>query len=160
MIHGLCNAGSIEEALKLFNEMLCHIMVFTSSLARDPERFIWALSIAQACLENLVYLSDVLRNSVILRRHSKPFIPTKLFFPCFNNHMPEVMINVGQRVKKGEEIKGPSGERIYDFHDKIREKYEFVVQKSGVYQFRFTNKSPYHKTIDFDIYVGHFIDFE
>ncbi|KAK1556682.1 hypothetical protein Q3G72_010081 [Acer saccharum] len=22
-IHGLCNAGSIEEALKLFNEMLC-----------------------------------------------------------------------------------------------------------------------------------------
>ncbi|TXG55557.1 hypothetical protein EZV62_020813 [Acer yangbiense] len=57
-------------------------------------------------------------------------------------------------------IKGPSGEQIHDFRDKVSEKYEFVVKKKGVYQFCFTNKSPYHETIDFDIYVGHFIHYD
>ncbi|KAK1567692.1 hypothetical protein Q3G72_015260 [Acer saccharum] len=42
----------------------------------------------------------------------------------------------------------------------VSEKYEFVVKKKGVYQFCFTNKSPYHETIDFDIYVGHFIHYD
>ncbi|GMI69166.1 p24 subfamily beta 2 [Hibiscus trionum] len=53
-------------------------------------------------------------------------------------------------------IKGPSGDQIHDFRNKISEKYEFVVHKKGVYKFCFTNKSPYHETIDFDIQVGHF----
>ncbi|KAK1566621.1 hypothetical protein Q3G72_002123 [Acer saccharum] len=57
-------------------------------------------------------------------------------------------------------IKGPSGEQIHDFRDKVSEKYEFVVKEKGVYQFCFTNKSPYHETIDFDIYVGHFIQYD
>ncbi|KAI9178282.1 hypothetical protein LWI28_024723 [Acer negundo] len=57
-------------------------------------------------------------------------------------------------------IKGPSDEQIHDFRDKVSEKYEFVVRKKGVYQFCFTNKSPYHETIDFDIYVGHFIQYD
>ncbi|TXG55566.1 hypothetical protein EZV62_020822 [Acer yangbiense] len=56
--------------------------------------------------------------------------------------------------------KGPSGEQIHDFRDKASEKYEFVVRKKGVYHFCFTNKSPYHETIDFDIYVGHFIQYD
>ncbi|KAI9200206.1 hypothetical protein LWI28_004182 [Acer negundo] len=57
-------------------------------------------------------------------------------------------------------MKGPSGEQIHDFCDKVSEKYEFVVRKKGVYQFCFTNMSPYHETIDFDIYVGHFIHYD
>ncbi|KAJ4730245.1 Transmembrane emp24 domain-containing protein [Melia azedarach] len=57
-------------------------------------------------------------------------------------------------------IKGPTGEQIHDFHDKISEKYEFVVHKKGVHNFCFTNKSPYHETIDFDVYVGHFAYYE
>ncbi|KAL1812979.1 hypothetical protein ACET3Z_023044 [Daucus carota] len=53
-------------------------------------------------------------------------------------------------------IKGPSGDQIHDFRDKTSEKYEFAAQKRGVYRFCFTNKSPYHETIDFDVHVGHF----
>ncbi|GMN27579.1 hypothetical protein TIFTF001_001716 [Ficus carica] len=53
-------------------------------------------------------------------------------------------------------IKGPSNEQIHDIRDKTSEKYEFVVQHKGIYRFCFTNKSPYHETIDFDVHVGHF----
>ncbi|KAG5551412.1 hypothetical protein RHGRI_009735 [Rhododendron griersonianum] len=53
-------------------------------------------------------------------------------------------------------INGPSGEHLYDVHDKISEKYEFMVRNSGIHRFCFNNKSPYHETIDFDIHVGHF----
>ncbi|XP_058211234.1 transmembrane emp24 domain-containing protein p24beta2-like isoform X2 [Rhododendron vialii] len=53
-------------------------------------------------------------------------------------------------------INGPSGEQLHDVHDKISEKYEFVVRNSGIHHFCFNNKSPYHETIDFDIHVGHF----
>lgn len=54
------------------------------------------------------------------------------------------------------EIKGPSGEVVYNVHDKTSEKHEFHAQKKGLYHFCFTNKSPYHETIDFDVHVGHF----
>ncbi|KAL4298470.1 hypothetical protein HN51_049147 [Arachis hypogaea] len=57
-------------------------------------------------------------------------------------------------------IKGPSGEQIHDYRDKISEKFEFVAHKSGVHKFCFNNKSPYHETIDFDVHVGHFSYFE
>ncbi|KAK1389168.1 Transmembrane emp24 domain-containing protein p24beta2 [Heracleum sosnowskyi] len=53
-------------------------------------------------------------------------------------------------------ITGPSGDQIHDFYDKISEKYEFVAQKRGDYNFCFTNKSPYHETLDFNVHVGHF----
>ncbi|CAM8900759.1 unnamed protein product [Rhodiola kirilowii] len=53
-------------------------------------------------------------------------------------------------------IKGPGGDQIHDFRDKTSEKYEFVVHKKGLHRFCFTNKSPYHETIDFDVQVGHF----
>ncbi|CAA6670098.1 unnamed protein product [Spirodela intermedia] len=36
---------------------------------------------------------------------------------------------------------------------------DLVVQE-GVHRFCFTNKSPYHETIDFDIHVNHFAYFE
>ncbi|KAL0362077.1 UNVERIFIED_CONTAM: Transmembrane emp24 domain-containing protein p24beta2 [Sesamum calycinum] len=54
-------------------------------------------------------------------------------------------------------IKGPSGEQVHEFRDKISEKYEFLSQRRGVHRFCFTNKSPYHETIDFDVHVGHFM---
>ncbi|BFG33553.1 hypothetical protein CerSpe_198270 [Prunus speciosa] len=53
-------------------------------------------------------------------------------------------------------VKGPSGEQIHDFRDKTSEKFDFVTRHKGVHQFCFTNKSPYHETIDFDIHVSHF----
>uniref|UniRef100_A0A5B6YGI9 Putative transmembrane emp24 domain-containing protein p24beta2-like n=1 Tax=Davidia involucrata TaxID=16924 RepID=A0A5B6YGI9_DAVIN len=57
-------------------------------------------------------------------------------------------------------IKGPSGDQIHDFRDKTSEKYDFVVHKKGLHRFCFTNKSPYHETIDFDVHVGHFAYFD
>ncbi|PKU76159.1 Transmembrane emp24 domain-containing protein p24beta2 [Dendrobium catenatum] len=53
-------------------------------------------------------------------------------------------------------VKDPSGNQIYDFRDKISDKFEFIVRKKGLHRFCFTNKSPYHETIDFDVHVGHF----
>ncbi|KAK2640146.1 hypothetical protein Ddye_027941 [Dipteronia dyeriana] len=53
-------------------------------------------------------------------------------------------------------VKGPSGDQIHDFHDKISEKFDFVAHHKGVHRFCFSNKSPYHETIDFDVHVGHF----
>nr|GMC74477.1 transmembrane emp24 domain-containing protein p24beta2-like [Ipomoea batatas]GME02788.1 transmembrane emp24 domain-containing protein p24beta2-like [Ipomoea batatas] len=54
-------------------------------------------------------------------------------------------------------VKGPSGEQIQDFRDKISEKSEFIAHHDGVHRFCFTNKSPYHETIDFDLHAGHFM---
>ena len=53
-------------------------------------------------------------------------------------------------------MKGPEGDQIHDSRDQITEKFDFVAHKKGPYKFCFTNKSPYHETIDFDVLVGHF----
>ncbi|XP_023752140.1 transmembrane emp24 domain-containing protein p24beta2 [Lactuca sativa] len=53
-------------------------------------------------------------------------------------------------------IKGPGGEEVHSMYDRTSEKYEFMAQKKGLYHFCFTNKSPYHETVDFDVQVGHF----
>lgn len=76
-------------------------------------------------------------------------------------HLSFVVVKADTQWSYGEEgvdlvIKGPSNEQIHDIRDKTSEKYEFVVQHKGVYRFCFTNKSPYHETIDFDVHVGHF----
>ncbi|XP_023741716.1 transmembrane emp24 domain-containing protein p24beta2 [Lactuca sativa] len=52
-------------------------------------------------------------------------------------------------------IKGPGDEHIHELLDKTSEKYEFLAPKKGVYRFCFTNKSPHHETIDFDVHVSH-----
>lgn len=54
------------------------------------------------------------------------------------------------------QIKGPSGEHLHDFRDKTSEKHDFIAHNKGLHRFCFTNKSPYHETIDFDVHVGHF----
>ncbi|KAK7333346.1 hypothetical protein VNO80_30114 [Phaseolus coccineus] len=56
------------------------------------------------------------------------------------------------------EVRGPSGEPIRDFVDMTSEIFEFVARSSGAYRFCFTNRSPYHETIDFDIHADH-VDF-
>ncbi|XP_021848271.1 transmembrane emp24 domain-containing protein p24beta2 [Spinacia oleracea] len=53
-------------------------------------------------------------------------------------------------------VRGPEGEQLHDTHDKTSEKFEFIAHKKGVYNFCFTNKSPYHETIDFDVLAGHY----
>lgn len=58
------------------------------------------------------------------------------------------------------QVKDPLGTQIHDYRDKTSEKFEFMAQKRGLYRFCFTNKSPYHETIDFDVYIGHFSYFE
>ncbi|KAL1555426.1 transmembrane emp24 domain-containing protein p24beta2-like isoform X1 [Salvia divinorum] len=57
-------------------------------------------------------------------------------------------------------IKGPGGEKIKEFHDKISDKYEFMAQRKGIYHFCFSNKSPFHETIDFDVLVGHYKSYD
>ncbi|CAH9108026.1 unnamed protein product [Cuscuta europaea] len=54
-------------------------------------------------------------------------------------------------------VSGPHGQQIHDVRDKISEKHEFIANHDGVHRFCFTNKSPYHETIDFDLHAGHFI---
>ncbi|XP_057526925.1 transmembrane emp24 domain-containing protein p24beta2-like [Amaranthus tricolor] len=53
-------------------------------------------------------------------------------------------------------VKGPDNDQMHDSRDKTSEKYEFIAYKKGVYHFCFSNKSPYHETIDFDVHVGHY----
>ncbi|RDX59104.1 Transmembrane emp24 domain-containing protein p24beta2, partial [Mucuna pruriens] len=80
-------------------------------------------------------------------------------------HVSFVVIKADSPWHYGDEgvdlvVKGPSGEQIHDFRDKTSDKFDFVAHKSGVHKFCFTNKSPYHETIDFDVHVGHFSYFE
>lgn len=57
-------------------------------------------------------------------------------------------------------MKGPNNDQLHDFREKISEKFEFVAHQKGVHKFCFSNKSPYHETIDFDVHVGHFSYFD
>ncbi|KAG0544389.1 hypothetical protein BDA96_02G271100, partial [Sorghum bicolor] len=52
-------------------------------------------------------------------------------------------------------VKDPRGDQIHDCCDKTSDKFEFIVHKRAVHHFCFTNKSPYHETVDFDVHVGH-----
>ncbi|XP_039012278.1 transmembrane emp24 domain-containing protein p24beta2-like [Hibiscus syriacus] len=57
-------------------------------------------------------------------------------------------------------VKGPLGDQIQDYRDKISEKFEFVANKKGVHHFCFSNRSPYHETVDFDVHESHFSYFD
>lgn len=50
-------------------------------------------------------------------------------------------------------VEGP-GYR-HDLLNTPAEKHDFIAHRRGLYKFCFKNKSPYHKTVDFDIHVGH-----
>ncbi|KAF3450076.1 hypothetical protein FNV43_RR06155 [Rhamnella rubrinervis] len=78
-------------------------------LARDPERFIWAVSIAQSRCTNmqmrvgaLVQDANMLVPYADMLNHS--FQPNCFFHWRFKDRMFEVMINAGQRIRKGDEM--------------------------------------------------------
>ncbi|XP_047170562.1 protein PLASTID TRANSCRIPTIONALLY ACTIVE 14 [Vigna umbellata] len=78
-------------------------------LARDPQRFIWAVSIAQSRCINMQMRVGALNqeaNMLIpyadMLNHS--FEPNCFFHWRFKDRMLEVLINAGHRVRKGDEM--------------------------------------------------------
>ncbi|XP_077220748.1 plastid transcriptionally active 14 isoform X2 [Tasmannia lanceolata] len=78
-------------------------------LARDPERFIWAVSIAQSrCLSMKMRIGALVQDANMLVPYADmlnhSFQPNCFFHWRFKDRMLEVMINAGQRIKKGDEM--------------------------------------------------------
>ncbi|KAL6349963.1 hypothetical protein AAG906_002070 [Vitis piasezkii] len=78
-------------------------------LARDPNRFIWAVSIAQSrCINMQMRIGALVQDANMLIPYADmlnhSFQPNCFFHWRFKDRMLEVMINAGQRIKKGEEI--------------------------------------------------------
>ncbi|GMI92833.1 plastid transcriptionally active 14 [Hibiscus trionum] len=78
-------------------------------LARDPERFIWAVSIAQSrCINMQVRIGALVQDANMLIPYADmlnhSFKPNCFLHWRFKDRMVEVMINAGQRIKKGEEM--------------------------------------------------------
>ncbi|KAK8550160.1 hypothetical protein V6N12_038887 [Hibiscus sabdariffa] len=78
-------------------------------LARDPERFIWAVSIAQSrCINMQVRIGALVQDANMLIPYADmlnhSFQPNCFLHWRFKDRMVEVMINAGQRIKKGEEM--------------------------------------------------------
>ncbi|XP_048141331.1 protein PLASTID TRANSCRIPTIONALLY ACTIVE 14 isoform X2 [Rhodamnia argentea] len=78
-------------------------------LARDPEKFTWAVSVAQTRsigmqirIGALVQESNMLIPYADMLNHS--FQPNCFLHWRFKDHMLEVMINAGQRIRKGDEM--------------------------------------------------------
>ncbi|KAL5978770.1 hypothetical protein ACLOJK_029887 [Asimina triloba] len=77
-------------------------------LARDPERFIWAVSMAQSrCIAMKIRIGALVQDSNMLVPYADmlnhSFQPNCFFHWRFKDRMLEVMTNAGQRIKKGEE---------------------------------------------------------
>ncbi|XP_031096635.1 protein PLASTID TRANSCRIPTIONALLY ACTIVE 14 isoform X1 [Ipomoea triloba] len=78
-------------------------------LAREPERFIWAVSMAQSrCINMRMTLGALVQDANMfvpyadMLNHS--FQPNCFFHWRFKDRMLEVMINAGQRIKRGDEL--------------------------------------------------------
>ncbi|KAJ8765852.1 hypothetical protein K2173_020368 [Erythroxylum novogranatense] len=111
-------------------------------LARDPERFMWALSMVQSRSINmqmrtgaLIQDANMLVPYADMLNHS--FEPNCFFHWRFKDRMLEVMINAGEHIKKGEEltVNYMNGQK----NDVIMQRYGFsssvnpwdVIQFSG-----------------------------
>ncbi|XVE63610.1 hypothetical protein DITRI_Ditri07aG0033300 [Diplodiscus trichospermus] len=78
-------------------------------LARDPERFIWAVSIAQSrCINMQIRIGALVQDANMLIPYADmlnhSFQPNCFLHWRFKDRMVEVMINAGRRIKKGEEL--------------------------------------------------------
>lgn len=78
-------------------------------LARDPERFIWAVSIAQSrCINMQMRVGALVQDANMLIPYADmlnhSFQPNCFLHWRFKDRMVEVMINAGQRIKKGDEM--------------------------------------------------------
>ncbi|XP_022729858.1 protein PLASTID TRANSCRIPTIONALLY ACTIVE 14 isoform X2 [Durio zibethinus] len=78
-------------------------------LARDPERFIWAVSMAQSrCINMQIRIGALVQDANMLIPYADmlnhSFQPNCFLHWRFKDRMVEVMINAGQRIKKGDEM--------------------------------------------------------
>ncbi|KAJ7969398.1 Ribulose-1,5 bisphosphate carboxylase/oxygenase large subunit N-methyltransferase, chloroplastic [Quillaja saponaria] len=78
-------------------------------LARQPERFIWALSVAQSrCINMQMRIGALVQHANMLIPYADmlnhSFQPNCFFHWRFKDRMLEVMINAGQRIRKGDEM--------------------------------------------------------
>ncbi|KAK4761112.1 hypothetical protein SAY87_006005 [Trapa incisa] len=78
-------------------------------LARDPERFIWAVSVAQSrCINMQMRVGALVQDANMLIPYADmlnhSFQPNCFLHWRFKDRMLEVMINAGQRIKKGDEM--------------------------------------------------------
>ncbi|GKU99449.1 hypothetical protein SLEP1_g12301 [Rubroshorea leprosula] len=78
-------------------------------LARDPERFMWAVSIAQSrCINMQIRIGALVQDSNMLIPYADmlnhSFQPNCFLHWRFKDRMLEVMINAGQRIQKGDEM--------------------------------------------------------
>ncbi|KAJ4815939.1 Protein plastid transcriptionally active 14 [Rhynchospora pubera] len=78
-------------------------------LARDPERFLWAVSIAQSRAVSMkIRLGALVQNTNLLVPYADmlnhSFQPNCFLHWRFKDRMLEVMINAGQHIKEGDEM--------------------------------------------------------
>ncbi|XP_068657205.1 protein PLASTID TRANSCRIPTIONALLY ACTIVE 14 [Aristolochia californica] len=78
-------------------------------LARDPERFIWAMSIVQTrCINLQMRIGALIQDSNMLIPYADmlnhSFQPNCFLHWRFKDRMLEVMINAGQRIRKGDQM--------------------------------------------------------
>ncbi|GAB2213943.1 hypothetical protein Droror1_Dr00018270 [Drosera rotundifolia] len=78
-------------------------------LARDSERFMWAMTMAQSrCINFQIRVGALVKDANMLVPYADmlnhSFQPNCFFHWRFRDRMLEVMINAGQGIKKGEEI--------------------------------------------------------
>uniref|UniRef100_A0A7C9ER30 SET domain-containing protein n=1 Tax=Opuntia streptacantha TaxID=393608 RepID=A0A7C9ER30_OPUST len=78
-------------------------------LARDPKTFLWAVGIAQSrCINMQMRVGALVQDANMLVPYADmlnhSFQPNCFFHWRFKDRMLEVMINPGQRIKKGEEM--------------------------------------------------------
>ncbi|XP_038876975.1 protein PLASTID TRANSCRIPTIONALLY ACTIVE 14 isoform X3 [Benincasa hispida] len=78
-------------------------------LAKDPKRFIWAVSIAQSrCINMQTRIGALVQDANMLIPYADmlnhSFQPNCFFHWRFKDRMLEVMINAGQQIKKGQEM--------------------------------------------------------
>ncbi|XP_057812006.1 protein PLASTID TRANSCRIPTIONALLY ACTIVE 14 [Salvia miltiorrhiza] len=78
-------------------------------LALEPERFLWAMSMAQSrCINKQIRIGSLTQDTNMLIPYADmlnhSFKPNCFFHWRFKDRMLEVMINAGQRVKRGDEM--------------------------------------------------------
>ncbi|PSS11052.1 Protein PLASTID TRANSCRIPTIONALLY ACTIVE 14 like [Actinidia chinensis var. chinensis] len=96
-------------------------------LAREPERFIWAVSMAQSrCINMQTRIGALVQDANMLIPYADmlnhSFQPNCFFHWRFKDRMLEVMINAGQRIKKGDEM---------TVNYMSRQKNDMIMQRYG-----------------------------
>ncbi|KAL0352642.1 UNVERIFIED_CONTAM: protein PLASTID TRANSCRIPTIONALLY ACTIVE 14 [Sesamum angustifolium] len=93
--------------LQLFQHSAVPLKV--KRLAREPERFMWALSMAQSrCINKQIRIGALVQDANMLVPYADmlnhSFQPNCFFHWRFKDRMLEVMINAGERIRKGDEM--------------------------------------------------------